>query len=119
MVTGDRQVRNDLSGIVTGPVIQAGSVGHVTINQPAADFVVPSQLPPAPHSFTSRDRELSLLHGWLEREDARPLVVVSGAGGIGKSTLALRWLHDVRDRFPGWRGQRRIRGAGRARCRSV
>jgi tetratricopeptide (TPR) repeat protein len=101
MVTGDRQVRNDLSGIVTGPVIQAGSVGHVTINQPAADFVVPSQLPPAPHSFTSRDRELSLLHGWLEREDGRPLVaVVSGAGGIGKSTLALRWLHDVRDRFP-------------------
>ncbi|KAA2256086.1 tetratricopeptide repeat protein [Solihabitans fulvus] len=60
---------------------------------------VPAQLPPPPRHFASRSRELAELTELVD--DQRPsLVVLSGAGGVGKTTLALRWLHDVRARFP-------------------
>jgi tetratricopeptide (TPR) repeat protein len=98
MGTGERPVRNDLSGIVRGAVVQTGSIGQVTINSPGPEIPVPSQLPPPPRSFTSRDRELSLLRQWSD--DDGPLVaVISGTGGVGKTTIALRWLHDARDSF--------------------
>jgi tetratricopeptide (TPR) repeat protein len=98
MGTGERPVSNDLSGIVRGTVVQSGSIGQVTINSPGPDVPIPSQLPPPPRSFTSRDRELSLLRQWSD--DEGPLVaVISGPGGVGKTTIALRWLHDARDSF--------------------
>jgi predicted negative regulator of RcsB-dependent stress response len=98
MGTGERPVRNDLSGIVRGAVVQSGSIGQVTINSPAPDIPIPSQLPPPPRSFTSRDPELSLLRQWSE-DDGRLVAVISGAGGVGKTTIALRWLHEARDSF--------------------
>lgn len=61
---------------------------------------MPHQLPPAPSVFVSRVDELTELDRWHEREDRQLLVVVSGPGGVGKTSLALRWLHDTRDRFP-------------------
>jgi len=98
MGTGERPVSNDLSGIVRGAVVQSGSIGQVTINSPGPDIPIPSQLPPPPRSFTSRDRELSLLRQWSD--DEGPLVaVISGPGGVGKTTIALRWLHDARESF--------------------
>ena len=61
---------------------------------------MPQQLPPAPGVFVSRVDELTELDRWREHEDRQLLVVVSGPGGVGKTSLALRWLHDSRDRFP-------------------
>ncbi|MFC3891443.1 ATP-binding protein [Lentzea rhizosphaerae] len=61
---------------------------------------MPQQLPPAPSVFVSRVDELTELDRWHEREERQLLVVVSGPGGVGKTSLALRWLHDTRDRFP-------------------
>jgi tetratricopeptide (TPR) repeat protein len=61
---------------------------------------VTHQFPPAPSVFVSRVDELNELDRWHEREDRQLLVVVSGPGGVGKTSLALRWLHDTRDRFP-------------------
>lgn len=101
MANGERPSSNSFSGTVRGSVVQAGSVGHVTIHEAAPQQPVPSQLPPPPPSFTSRDDELARLRQWLaEDHDGPLLVVVSGAGGVGKTTLALRWLYDVRDKFP-------------------
>ncbi|WP_158841938.1 tetratricopeptide repeat protein [Saccharothrix deserti] len=90
---------NVLSGAAYGPVVQAGSVGSVHFNTARAEPVIPYQLPPAPKLFTSRRRELAALDGWLEADEAL-VVVVSGPGGVGKTSLALRWLHGVRSRFP-------------------
>jgi tetratricopeptide (TPR) repeat protein len=102
MPKSERPPVNDLSGMVHGSVVQAGSVGHVIINEPAASRTVPFQLPPQPPAFTSRDDELSRLRQWQDGDRARPLlVVISGASGVGKTTLALRWLHEARDQFPG------------------
>jgi tetratricopeptide (TPR) repeat protein len=91
-------VQNQLSGHTQGHVVQAASIGQINFQGPG--YPVPSQLPPPPAFFTSRDRELAELRRWLTEDSARPSVaVISGPGGVGKSTLALRWLHDVRRHF--------------------
>jgi tetratricopeptide (TPR) repeat protein len=94
-------VHNDLSGEVRGHVVQASSVGQINIHNEGREYPLPSQLPPAPRAFTSRARELAMLERWFAENDDQPLlVVITGAGGVGKTTLALRWLHDVRGQFP-------------------
>jgi tetratricopeptide (TPR) repeat protein len=63
----------------------------------------PGQLPPVPPNFTGRSSELAALNGLLTDADSgQPvtLAVIMGAGGAGKTSLALRWLHGVRERFP-------------------
>lgn len=64
----------------------------------------PAQLPADVYAFTGREHELSILDGLLaENDDGSTVVVVaavSGTAGVGKTSLALRWAHQVRDRFP-------------------
>lgn len=64
----------------------------------------PRQIPAAPHSFTGRARELAELTRTLDaatRPGAAPVIsTLGGAGGIGKTWLALRWAHDNLERFP-------------------
>ncbi|MEV0675417.1 BTAD domain-containing putative transcriptional regulator [Actinosynnema sp. NPDC050436] len=71
-------------------------------------WVVPRQLPAAPSPFTGRVRELAELDSVLaaatgdEAEPGSPVVfpAIAGAGGIGKTWLALTWAHRNVDRFP-------------------
>ncbi len=56
--------------------------------------VVPRQLPAGVHNFVGRTEELAA----LTKSDG--IVVVHGAGGVGKTALALRWAHEVRSEFP-------------------
>lgn len=58
----------------------------------------PRQLPLAPAHFTGRVRELSFLHKNIS-QSRRPLYVITGPGGVGKTALALQWLHEIGDRF--------------------
>lgn len=94
-------VHNDLSGVVHGPVVQASSIGQIVLHANKARPPIPRQLPSPPRWFANRERELTDLDRWLDEDDGRPLlVVISGLGGVGKTSLALHWLHRVRDRFP-------------------
>ncbi|MDX2782617.1 tetratricopeptide repeat protein, partial [Streptomyces caniscabiei] len=65
---------------------------------------VPRQLPPAPGTFVGRSAELTALDSLLKEPAGgeRVLVIsaIGGAGGIGKTWLALRWAHEHLDRFP-------------------
>ncbi|WP_367128994.1 NB-ARC domain-containing protein [Saccharothrix sp. HUAS TT1] len=89
-----------MSGTSYGPVVQAGSVGEVHFHGQERQQAIPYQLPPSPRLFTSRGKELAALNGWLSEDEGHPLVVVvSGPGGVGKTSLALRWLHDSRTTF--------------------
>jgi tetratricopeptide (TPR) repeat protein len=88
-----------MSGAVSGQVVQAGSIGAVHFHGPRVEPVIPHQLPPAPKLFAGRGRELAQLDAWLDVDEAL-VAVVSGPGGVGKTSLALRWLHGARSRFP-------------------
>ena len=66
--------------------------------------VVPHQLPADMAHFIGRAEELDHLSTLLDTatEDGGTVVIsaVSGTAGVGKSALALRWAHRVRDEFP-------------------
>ncbi|MEU4240782.1 tetratricopeptide repeat protein [Actinoplanes sp. NPDC026619] len=79
--------------------------------------ITPAQLPSDPSGFTGRDRELTRLDALLDgppEEAARGVVIsaVSGTAGVGKTTLAIRWAHRVRDRFPDGQLYVNLRGFG-------
>ncbi|NKE63878.1 SARP family transcriptional regulator, partial [Lentzea sp. PSKA42] len=60
-------------------------------------LTIPHQIPAPPAQFVGRDHELGL----LDHADG-PLVIsaVSGAAGVGKTALAMRWAHQAAHRFP-------------------
>jgi DNA-binding SARP family transcriptional activator/tetratricopeptide (TPR) repeat protein len=77
--------------------------------------VVPRQLPATARHFAGRARELGLLTGLLradggvgggadgaddEAGGAVTIVVIDGTAGVGKTTLAIRFAHQVAGRFP-------------------
>ncbi|WP_191298882.1 AfsR/SARP family transcriptional regulator [Lentzea cavernae] len=78
----------------------------------AAD--VPRQLP-APPEFTGRAEQLALLDKTLLGSSGTvPVAVVAGAGGIGKTWLALHWAHRHADEFPDGQLFADLRGFGPA-----
>ncbi|MGV9362236.1 BTAD domain-containing putative transcriptional regulator [Amycolatopsis sp. NPDC003731] len=61
----------------------------------------PRQLPAAPAPFVGRQEELDRLDAVLAPADGVAFIsAIGGAGGIGKTWLALRWAHRNLDRFP-------------------
>src|SRR6266511_4159105 len=72
---------------------------------PPAEPLVPhpAQLPAEPAYFTGRDEQIAQLDRMIETDARAPTVAISalsGAGGVGKTALAVHWAHRVRDRFP-------------------
>jgi DNA-binding SARP family transcriptional activator/tetratricopeptide (TPR) repeat protein len=84
--------------VLTGPATSA-----VTAAAPTGP--APRQLPAAVADFTGRTAELRALTEILDQADAGGpgTVVISaigGTAGVGKTTLALHWAHQVAGRFP-------------------
>ncbi|MFE1962330.1 ATP-binding protein [Streptomyces sp. NPDC059479] len=78
--------------------------GHGTPGEDGSPNPMPRQLPADIRGFVNRTHELDELNAVLADEDGRPLVisvcVIAGTAGAGKTSLALRWAHQVQDRFP-------------------
>ncbi|MFM9696646.1 AfsR/SARP family transcriptional regulator [Streptomyces europaeiscabiei] len=69
--------------------------------QPATAPRPVSLLPPAIGDFTGREEELArVVAGLTGAREAMPVVVVSGAAGVGKSALAVQAAHRVADEYP-------------------
>lgn len=92
----------DEFGVDPGPEL----VGlHTSILRRAPELDVPArgtapaQLPARVGHFTGRRQELASLDALLDEAEP-PVVVISGAAGMGKSALAVQWAHSIADRFP-------------------
>ncbi|GAB7036764.1 MULTISPECIES: AfsR/SARP family transcriptional regulator [Catenuloplanes] len=79
-------------GIEPGPLLRDA---HRAVTAPAV--VRPAQLPTPPVTFTGRTAELARLDAIA---GPRPLVLVGGLGGVGKTSLALHWAHRAAPRYP-------------------
>ncbi|MFF5131807.1 NB-ARC domain-containing protein [Streptomyces syringium] len=94
-------IGNGISGgTFTGTVIQAQNVHWAQ----AAPVRTPRMLLPEPEEFVDRAAPRAKLDALLAGREGRRaprLVVITGIPGIGKTAVALRWLYDVRDDFPG------------------
>ncbi|MEU1302586.1 tetratricopeptide repeat protein [Streptomyces shenzhenensis] len=96
-----------------GPTVQAGSIhGGVHVHAPPAATLLPRQLPPAPAAFTDRETDIDFLASAIEKlpDYAVRVVVLSGEGGIGKTTLANRLLHLLAGQYPGGQLYKDLRG---------
>jgi tetratricopeptide (TPR) repeat protein len=85
--------RRDLAPVPAGPPGGA----------PDAGWVVARQLPPAARHFAGRSAELAELAGLVGQVPTPGTVLITaiiGTAGIGKTTLAVHWAHQVADEFP-------------------
>jgi tetratricopeptide (TPR) repeat protein len=107
-VPPDQSASNELSGVVHGSAVQARSIYggvHFTVTQPGpAQLAAPAQLPVVAAHFSGRSAELADLQHAAERYDhvrRLTVVVVTGPGGAGKTSLATYWLHRISGRYDG------------------
>jgi len=92
--------------ILTGSPVLAVPASPGTVpgeNLPAA--IAPRQLPGLAAHFTGRVAELAALDAMLEqagRQQQGTVVIsaIGGTAGVGKTTLAVHWAHQVAGRFP-------------------
>jgi len=84
---------------LAGPTRPAPSGPVAQVPERAA----PAQLPADVAAFTGRRNQLEELDGLLEPGvDATAVVIsaIAGTAGVGKTGLAVHWVHRVRDQFP-------------------
>jgi DNA-binding SARP family transcriptional activator len=91
---------------VAGAVAAAVDASAAAIAGLASSIPRPAQLPTDIGDFTGRETHVAHLCALLlagnpaSTPGAVPIAVVSGAGGLGKTTLAVHAAHQVRAKFP-------------------
>lgn len=97
-----------MSSLPTTTEIGTGSAGDIAELHVAADVqVVPHLLPASNADFTGRDSQINEIkqilfdaEGPATAAYAVRIVAISGRGGVGKSSLAIRVAHEISDAFP-------------------
>lgn len=94
----------DLAGLVDRIVKAEPELAKIATGRRSEKEPVPQQLPAAVAHFSGRADELARLTGLLRGHDQRGGTVVisaiGGTAGVGKTTLAVHWAHQVIERFP-------------------
>jgi predicted ATP-dependent serine protease len=92
-------------------------------SQGASTNPMPRQLPADVRGFVNRTSELNQLNAVLNSEGGDLLVisvyVIAGTAGAGKTSLALRWAHQVQEHFPDGQLYANLRGYDPTTCRRV
>lgn len=85
-------------GLEPGPALREAQLA-VLRDEPVSTPI--RQLPPSVSDFCGRAQEVEALGAALRRDSvSAPVAGVTGAPGVGKSTLAIRVAHQVGDHFP-------------------
>lgn len=92
------------SDVVQARDIHGGVHFHEGGERPDGGRPKPRQLPGDIRGFVNRLAELARLDQVLAGSNDEPLVcgvsVITGTAGVGKTSLALRWAHTARAKFP-------------------
>ncbi|HEX6969748.1 MAG TPA: BTAD domain-containing putative transcriptional regulator [Micromonosporaceae bacterium] len=103
ILTRDPSLDLRSGGSISAPGSVAGSASSRSTSQ-TDTVAVPRQLPPSIADFTGRAAELaeirSVLSGDHRDPYAIPIVAISGQGGVGKSSLAVRAAHELVSEYP-------------------
>lgn len=100
------RVRKLMMAAVNTAVTRRGTIHEhsVTADGIRQDHVVPRQLPATTSHFTGRADELKQLAGMAGGSGtsavSSAITVISGTAGVGKTTLAVHWAHQVAEYFP-------------------
>ncbi len=90
--------------VLTGDIASAGVAPQTpkTARPTVGNQTIPAQLPAATGAFSGRAEAFAWLESLLAAGtgDGSTIGVLSGTAGVGKTTLAVRWAHRVRARFP-------------------
>lgn len=96
------EVRSTLSG-KAGDVVQARDVSggvHFYTDVPAEFGPAPRQLPPDVRGFVNRVTDLEVIDQIANESDGGSnVILIVGTAGVGKTSLAVRWAHHVRERY--------------------
>ncbi|MEV0457326.1 AfsR/SARP family transcriptional regulator [Catellatospora methionotrophica] len=91
------ELRNLHASILRGEDDYAPSMPE----RPRRGELRPAQLPASVGHFTGREREMSVLTRAVDTDYDEPqILLVSGAGGLGKTALVVRWAQLSAARFP-------------------
>ncbi|GAA2356515.1 AfsR/SARP family transcriptional regulator [Streptomyces cuspidosporus] len=94
------------TGPGAAPARAAEARHHPAVPHPGAGYIEPrpAQLPQDLPAFSGRRDELARLSALLPDAggplDEAVITAIGGVAGVGKTTLAVRWAHQVADRFP-------------------
>lgn len=99
--SGDAEVSSNLSGNAAD-VVQARDIsGGVHFHGvPASAVAVPHLLRAEVAGFVNRDREMATLAAVAQKPAGLRLALVVGTAGAGKTSLVMRFAHQVRAAFP-------------------
>jgi hypothetical protein len=103
---GDDGTRNESSGVVYGPSIQAHNIGgdlhfYQSTSVPPPGQPQPGALPPPNQlpqvsQLTGRARDVTTMDAARDGH----VMVLTGPPGVGKTALAVAWGHRTRGDFP-------------------
>lgn len=95
--------------LAADPSLDLRSPERITPRTPSPEPVTlsavrPAQLPPDLPGFVGRGSELDRVRALLPAEGQTPstaiITTIGGMAGIGKTTLAVHWAHEITHRFP-------------------
>ncbi|WP_236808293.1 AfsR/SARP family transcriptional regulator [Amycolatopsis albispora] len=89
--------------------VLAGERGTHTRHR--GETLIPRQLPGDFAGFTGRQDALGRLRE-LVRTESAPIASIEGMGGVGKTTLAVHFAHEVAGQYPGGQFYTDLRGYG-------